>query len=262
MNLAISNIAWSSENDQQVYELMIKYNFTGLEIAPTRIFPDSPYKELCRAREWATSLFDEKKICVPSMQSIWYGREEKLFGDRAEREILFSYTRQAIDFAVSIGCNNLVFGCPKNRTMPRRGEEDIAIEFFYEIGQYAFEQGTVIGIEANPVIYNTNFINTTLEAVQLIKRINSKGIKLNFDLGAMLYNKETINMLDEQIDVINHVHISEPGLELIKKRRIHQEISQWLKNNQYERFISVEMCRQDDISVLENVMYYIKEIFG
>ena len=35
MKLSISNIAWDSENDKKVYELMKKYSYEGLEIAPT-----------------------------------------------------------------------------------------------------------------------------------------------------------------------------------------------------------------------------------
>jgi len=51
--LAISNIAWSADQDKDVYELMKKYGFSGLEIAPTRIFPVAPYEDLNAAAVWA-----------------------------------------------------------------------------------------------------------------------------------------------------------------------------------------------------------------
>ena len=34
---------------------------------------------------------------VPSMQSIWFGRQEKIFGTLEERKILVEYTKKAID---------------------------------------------------------------------------------------------------------------------------------------------------------------------
>ena len=37
--LAISNIAWHKSDDEAVYTAMQQAGFTGLEIAPTRIFP-------------------------------------------------------------------------------------------------------------------------------------------------------------------------------------------------------------------------------
>ena len=42
MKLSISNIGWSQDNDETIYELMKKYDYQGIEIAPTRIFPDNP----------------------------------------------------------------------------------------------------------------------------------------------------------------------------------------------------------------------------
>ena len=43
MKLSISNIGWEEKDDNAVYQLMKKYGYSGLEIAPTRIFPVSPY---------------------------------------------------------------------------------------------------------------------------------------------------------------------------------------------------------------------------
>ena len=85
LKLSISNIAWSENEDEQVYVLMQKYGFTGLEIAPTRIFPSEPYGDLDRVREWAVNLESEYGFVIPSMQSIWFGRQEKLFGSSRNR---------------------------------------------------------------------------------------------------------------------------------------------------------------------------------
>ena len=79
MRLSISNIGWVSESDEQIYKIMKKLDFQGLEIAPTRIFPESPYDKSEDAKKWSESLKKEYGFCVPSMQSIWYGRQEKIF---------------------------------------------------------------------------------------------------------------------------------------------------------------------------------------
>lgn len=39
MKLSISNIAWSAEHDAAMYKFLQQEGFSGLEIAPTRIFP-------------------------------------------------------------------------------------------------------------------------------------------------------------------------------------------------------------------------------
>ena len=39
----------------------------------------------------------------------------------------------------------------------------------------------MLAMEANPPIYNTNYINTDSEAFALVKKIDSKGFLVNLD---------------------------------------------------------------------------------
>ena len=258
MKLSISNIAWSAEKNLQVYELMQEKNFTGLEIAPTKIFPENPYSKLKDAENWKKNLPFE----VPSMQSIWFGRTEKIFGSEVERKILLDYTKKAIDFAKVIGCKNLVFGCPKNRNLPEGANKNIGVKFFSELADYAQKNNTVIGMEANPTIYNTNYINTTQDALNLIGEVNSAGFKLNLDIGTMIQNSESAEILRGKVHLINHVHISEPFLKPIQERKIHGEIAEILKSEGYKNFISIEMATVEDLKILEKAMDYVKVVFG
>ncbi len=260
-NLSISNIAWSQENDEKYYELMREMGFSGLEIAPTRIFPEDPYARCNDAKVWSERLFSEYGLKIPSMQSIWYGRQEHIFGPKHERDILVEYTKDAIRFAESIGCNNLVFGCPKNRNLPEGITEDEAVGFFRTIGDYAFEHGTAIGMEANPAIYNTNYINTTESALHLIEAVDSKGFLLNLDIGTMVENEEDLSVLAGKSHLINHVHISEPWLKSIVKRELHKKLKGFLEENEYSKYISIEMGKPEDIETIEASMEYIKRVF-
>lgn len=262
MKLSISNIAWIAEQDIQVYELMKKYGYSGLEIAPTRVFPELPYEKTIEALKWSKELKQDYTIEVPSMQSIWFGRQEKLFGSDEEREVLIDYTKKAIDFAEAIGCKNLVFGCPRNRNVPDGADPEIAVHFFRDIGDYAVVHGTAIGMEANPPIYNTNYINDTASAFELIDRVKSKGFRLNLDVGTMIQNQESVLELVGKVDLINHVHISEPGLKLIEERSLHTELRKVLEEENYQGFISIEMGKVDDIQILDNRMRYVRSIFG
>ena len=51
MKLSISNIAWSTEHDNTMYQFLKDNGFDGLEIAPTRIFPEKPYEHLSEAKD-------------------------------------------------------------------------------------------------------------------------------------------------------------------------------------------------------------------
>ena len=260
-NLAISNIAWTAEDDADMYSFLLTKGYRGLEIAPTRIFPDNPYEHLSEAKDWALQMKEQYGLEVPSMQSIWYGHTEKIFGSKEERKILLDYTKKAIDFAEVIGCRNLVFGNPKNRDA-----EDIpsilpiAIDFFKEIGDYAIEHNTVVALEPNPTIYNTRFMNYTEQAVEMAYKSSSDGIKVNIDLGTIIYNEEDINYLKQIPEYINHVHISEPYLRPINEK--HKEMHRYLLEfgmSHPDIYISIEMGKSD-IEVVKNIINYISEL--
>lgn len=261
MNLSISNIAWPPKQDATVYKMMRNYGYSGLEIAPTRIFPENPYEDLKKAKSWARSLEEREGFQISSMQSIWFGRAEKLFGTKEERNCLIDYTKKAIDFASTIKCRNLVFGCPKNRNFPENADLKDGITFFKVIGDYAYSKGTAIGMEANPSIYGTNYINDTASAIDLIKSVDSKGFLLNLDVGTMIANAEGLNLLKKNIGFVNHIHISEPNLKPLKERELHKELAEYMKENDYQGYISIEMGRQDNMQILEKCLIYIKEIF-
>ena len=263
MKLSISNIAWDKKYDDEMYDYLYSIGYDGIEIAPTRIL-DNPYEDLDRIKNWYKNINEKYKLIVSSMQSIWYGRNEKIFKDKNERDELISYTKKAIDFANAINCKNLVFGCPKNRNVDDSISDEIikiAIDFFNKISDYASDKNTYIALEPNPTIYNTNFINNTKDAIDLVKMVDNKGFKLNVDLGTIIYNEEDINELVLNINYINHIHISEPSLVEIKNRNIHKELKEILIKENYDNFISIEMGKVDDIEKIKNIMCYIKDVF-
>lgn len=261
MKMSVSNIAWEANEDVNMYSFLSENGFKGLEIAPTRVFQHNPYDNLDEARKWASDLKSSYNLVISSIQSMWYGRCEKLFGSIKDRKILIDYTHKAILFAEALGCKNLVFGNPRNRdTDDVLGNSKIAIEFFKEIGDFAYNHNTCIAIEPNPIIYNTRFINRTCEAVQFAYVTNSKGIKVNADLGAMIYNNEDVDYLKDIASYVNHIHISEPGLGRIEERHdLHSQLFEICKEFYSDKFLSVEMGKQS-VSIVKTSLKYLQSL--
>ena len=262
MKISVSNIGWSPENDEAVYRRMRENGFSGLEIAPTRVIPEAPYDHIPEAVRFAESLRAQYGFCIPSMQSIWFGVQEKVFGTAEEKTRLIAYSKKAVDFAEAIGCRNLVFGCPKNRALPEGADPAEAVGFFREIGDYAAAHHAVIALEANPPIYHTNYINTTPGALQLIREVGSEGFRLNLDTGTMVENGEDVSVLEGSEKWIHHVHISEPGLVPLQERPLHRELAAFLRSFAYEGFVSIEAGRQEDPGVLAGMMEYVACLFA
>lgn len=161
-----------------------------------------------------------------------------------------------------MGCRNLVFGCPGNRAVPEGATADGAVSFFREAGEYAAAHGTVIGMEANPPIYHTNYINDTLSALRLIEEVSSGGFLLNLDVGTMIWNEEGVEELTGKGHLINHVHISEPNLAPVVSRELHRRLRRLLEAEAYQGYISIEMGRTEEISRVEEALQSIREAFA
>lgn len=255
MKLAFSNLAWDIQYDEIILQYLSKKGFTGLEIAPTKLFGATPYSCVADGIAYAKRIYECYGLRICSMQSIWYGQQGNIFIE-PQRKDLQEYTYRAIDFAAAIGCGNLVFGNPKarNRIVP---DQDLQVKAFFEdISAYACSQGTCVALEANPVIYGTNFVNTTQEALDYCDSC-SGNLKVNLDLGTIIYNDESLSVLDGQMEKVNHIHISEPYLARIERRSLHSQ----LRNLDYNRFISVEMGAMEKLSDVTDMIDYIAEVF-
>lgn len=256
--LAFSSIAFKEIDT--CCSFLLKNNIEGIEVAPSMIM-DNPYDDIEELVERTKEIKIKNELDVCSLQSIWYGRKENIFSSDKNRKLLIDLTKKIIDYASKVNCRNIVFGCPKNRIISCRNDEEKALTFFKELGDYAYSKNTCLSLEANPTIYGTNFINDTSSAINLIKKVNSNGFKLNLDIGTMIENNEDIAILKGNINLVNHVHISEPYLNVIKERNLHITIKELLINENYNRYISVEMKNTDNINDLEKTIKYIKKVF-
>lgn len=261
MKLSISNIAWISDNDDLMYRCVSDLGFKGLEIAPTRIFPQNPYDNLIEAMVYSKKLKEIYNLDISSMQSIWFGKTERIFGTEEERLELINYTKKAIDFATKVNCKNLVLGSPKNRIIDNDKNYNMAVDFFRELGRYAAKRGTVLSIEPNPKLYGTNYINYTKEAFDLVCEVKSDGFKVNVDFGTIIENEENLSIIENNIEQVNHIHISEPNLNPIIKRENHKELADILKRKDYNKFVSIEMKKNDNLEDIKSIILYVKEVF-
>lgn len=241
MKLAISNIAWDKENNEQVYKLMQKYWFTWLEIAPTKIFDDFT-KTTKEEKESFVNNLKKYNIKVVAMQSLLFWKPELKLFEENWRKLLFDYLVKLIDFWSEIWVKSFIFGSPKNRiyeTITKNKAIEIATEFFKKIWDYANSKWVYICIEPNPEIYWWNFMCKTRETLDFVKNINNYWIKLHLDLWTIIINNEDLNIIKEAKSYITHFHISEPHLEVIEEKKEHKKVKELL--NWYNWYCSIEM---------------------
>ena len=254
MKLAISNIAWTPDERGDVYDAMAEVGVTGLEIAPSLFFnaaadPLLPSPDVARA---AIAEIEDRGLTIVSMQSLLFGVSGAGLFDGAEaRANLTCGIERAITLAGRYGIPNLVFGSPSQRRvpdeLPMNEALDQAAAVFRRLAIMAQSAGTKIAIEANPVAYGTNFLNTLDEAMDFVERVNHPAVVCILDLGAMHLNgvyATTSARIPDLLPVLHHVHVSEPNLAPAPQETAAlAPVLGALRKGGYDKSVSIEMKR-------------------
>lgn len=257
MILSVSNIAWTPDERMIAYDTMARSGFTGLEIAPALFFngADDPFVPETATAESAMSEIGAYGLSLVSMQSLLFGVEgAALFGDQAARAAFEKGMARAIDLAGRFGIPNIVFGSPKNRSIPDGMTQKIALaqaaDTFRRLGDRAEAAGTVIAVETNPKAYGTNFLTTLEETEAFVGLVDHPAVTLILDLGAMHMNG-TYNSLAVRIGklmpLLTHVHVSEPQLAPAPDASTDLgPVLNALRDEGYAGAVSIEMKRPDE----------------
>lgn len=269
MKLAISNLAWEHKDDQKIVPLLKKHNVSAIEVAPSKVWHNptsATKKEILKYRKF----WENYGLKIIATTSVLYGHPElTIFESKKKRTNTLDYIRLIIELSSSLGAKAIVFGSPKNRVtgnLSKSNVQKIAQDFFYQIGEICKPHKLFFGIEPNPPIYNTDFINTTQEALKLVKAVNHSNFKVHLDSGALFYeNKNTLETLSQAIPLSSHFHISELFLKTIpQKKAPHQALAKTLSKLNYQGYLSIEMPlppNEDHFSQITKTLKFIETTY-
>jgi sugar phosphate isomerase/epimerase len=261
MRLAISNIAWPTDQDELVAKVLRDEGVEGIEIAPTKWWPN-PLLATKQEINDRRGYWEDRGFSIVAAQSLLFGKGElQLFGDAGTQQALRNYLMAIIDLCGSLGAGPLVFGSPKNR---KRGDllvEDanrIASSFFGSLAGYAHQCGTCLSLEANPPYYGADFMTTVAEVMDVVRAVDHPGVRLQIDTACMNYVNDLPGTLEKwESSFIAHFHVSEPNLVEIGTGNVdHDAFADVIRAIGYEKWISIEMRELPsfDIDVLRRAI--------
>lgn len=254
MRLALSSIAWDVEKESEVINLMKSFGINAVEIVPGKYFGElncvsDEGMDKLRLR-WLAS-----GIEVVAMQSLMFGTKGlNIFGTTDAQDSMLSHLEVVCRIGGRLGAKKLVFGSPKSRDisgLEYTAALDIAINFMKRLARIAEYYGVVICLEPNPARYDANFMTTSEETDRVVRLVNHKSIKMQFDTGSLAINHEDIEeVLQRSRDIIGHIHISEPDLLPLGAGGVdHERVSFSIKKYLPDHVVSVEIRpRQEEFS--------------
>jgi len=268
MKLAVSNIAWSKEEDPAAFALLQGMGIQALEIAPPRIWPEPA----AVSEEIALSYRQEmtaKGFEIVAFQSLLFGKSDLTLFTSESSQPCLDYLVEIGRLAARLGARVLVFGSPRNRAvpegMPLADAWSRAVDFFAALGARYAELGVILGLEPNPASYNCNFIRTVDEAAQLVRAVGSPGFRLHLDAGEIQMNAEAMEtVVLQHLDIVAHVHASEPMLEPLGSTwNGHRRLAALLKQGGYNGWVSLEMKRPTaGLPEVEKAVGILKDLYA
>lgn len=282
MKLAISNIAWTAAEDEAAYARMRTHGVTGLEVAPTRVWPEWNGITPDALRRFRSEV-EDAGLAISSLQALLFGKPElRLFGTAHEREGLADHLRWCADIASGLGAASLVFGAPRNRrreSLPEDTAFRMATDLFAAVSGHYADRGVVLAFEANPQEYGCDFATTTPEAAALVRAVDSPGFRLHLDVAcAQLAGENVAEAIAAHRDLLQHFHVSEPYLadfekwgrstfyDFRKKVSVpiyHEAAACALTVQAYAGWVALEMrLSEPALDAVENALRFLTTTYG
>lgn len=169
--------------------------------------------------------------------------------DPKRREEAYIRTQEFIDLASYLGAG-INIGRLRGHyydDVPREETYQLAIDVMKDLAEYAQEKDVTIVIEPVTML-QTNFLNSTQEGLELVKKVNHPAFRLMIDIyHSNIEDKNIYQSLRESKDYLAHVHVAD------NNRRIpgtcgfdFPQIIKVLKEIDYKGALAVEMFQLPD----------------
>jgi sugar phosphate isomerase/epimerase len=267
MQLAISNLAWPSTEDDVVFDLLAPLGVSGVEVAPTRLaawdaLPASRLIDYRRRLEGAG-------LVASSLQAVLFGRPElQLLGEGAAFDGMLEHMRHVAGIGEALGAGVLVFGSPRNRLLDGMAPDRAwarACERLRLLGEITFAAGVIIGVEPVPAVYGGDFLMSWSDVLSIVQDIDHPGVRVHLDTGCVALGGDSIEAaIVKSRDLLAHFHAAQPQLGNFQVPLFnHRTAAAALHTTGYDHWVSIEMREQPGgLAAVKRAILTVSEIYG
>lgn len=248
MNLGLSHLCISQENQKEVLQTMSDLGVNNLEIVFSKInsWQNITDEDITSFKEKLSSFGIDSK----TTQSLLFGVNITSFSDQS----FVNQMIKVIETSKKIGVHTLVLGSPGQRKRTEDYHEKVSKNFQY-INKVLVENGVMLCVEPNTKIYGGEYFFDVQEIVSWIIKNKYSNIKTMIDThNSLLEGKNCLDEFIEFKDFIHHIHISEHGLNNFSKSELHQSFANLLKVEGYSHMITYEV--KSNPNLIESIQMF------
>ena len=234
----ISNIAYESlPNGHSVLQTC---DISQVELAPTTLCPWTEFT--------AQTVLDyetQHNVKVFSLQSVFYGTNIVIARNYSRA---FAHLCKVLDICTKAHVPKITFGSPRARTQTCESDTEI-IQLLVKACATKFPNVNIC-IEPNATEYGCTYLTTLEQALDFVKIINLPNVKIQLDVGNLILEQDSIDVLKTCVYRIGAVHISDKQLGPILTADSHKYVAQFLQDIEYSGHISLEMRQPETLADL------------
>lgn len=198
----------------------------------------------------------------------FFPKDIPLCGPDMNEDRIREYTENVLKKAHSMGVKIAVLGSGKARYIEDGWDKELCLEQFETVcaiaGDVAKKYGMTVVIE--PLEKGeTNSINSVKEGAKIVRHLNHPDVKLLCDVFHFETEKEPLENIIDNADILKHFHIANPDGRLFPKSTDKYDYTKMvnvMKKIGYDANISIEGKALDfDNDLIESIKF-LKQIFA
>ena len=238
MNIGLSHLAFDSD---EIYKEIKELGFSYVEGVLTKI---ASWDSLSQTglNQFKSRLNDNTLECY-SIQSIFFNTP---ITSLCDEKVLVHFCK-LIEFCKMLDTKIMVLGSPTLRKIEPDYWKKLD-KLFCNLDELLEDTGIKVVIEPNCGLYKGQYFYTCSEIKCFIKANNLHNIRTMIDTHNLLNEgMDPIKEFERNIEFIDHVHISENGLEPVNRIDFHYMFASALKSNFYNQGITYEVKKSENI---------------
>ena len=264
--LYVSNLSWEHKDFNHVIKLIKKYSYNGIDIAPLQV--TNTWKKIEKKIYTLSDKLKKNNIEVNAIQGIFFKTNFHLFKDfttkfdKIKKHIILN-----LEICKILNSNKIIIGSSSFRRRNKLSNDiadKIFVEFFKKLDGILNKKKIYLCIETIPHQYDEDYIFDINHLLMLIKKINSKWVKVNFDTSIYHFNKFDKNIFLKNLKYIKNTQITEKKFKyLIRPSAKNIQFSRLIKKNKKINKVSLEiLSKNTNLRKLENSLVSFKKLIN